>query len=253
MTADRKPEEGKAAPWLGTCQQSGLAPHTAAKHQILKRYLDGWYPKLGLGATTGRGGARTPYSRRTHPASPRASTGRPLASCASPGRPATWRPSLAPHTVEAMSTRDTWTTRDYPVLVAVAEHLEETRGAPVLSHQLAKRLPSHELRDITHSLTTLVDVYVRGEIESTLGDDTDDVIVTGLTERGRRAAGLWPAEGADRTQALVEAIRAAAEQADTEDERSRLRKAADALAGAAGRVTEGAIAAVVAGVVSGGM
>ncbi|WP_134773566.1 hypothetical protein [Ornithinimicrobium flavum] len=147
--------------------------------------------------------------------------------------------------------RDTWTTRDYPVLVAVADQLEETRGQPFVSHQLAKRLPDLEPRDVAHSLTTLVGPYLQGEVHRSLAGDTD-VIITGLTERGRRAAHLWPAEET-HTEALVAAILAAAEQVESEDERSRLRKAADALRASSGRILEGAVSAVIAGVVGGSM
>jgi len=149
-----------------------------------------------------------------------------------------------------MSSRDTWTTRDYPVLVDLAEHFDAS-GLPVEPDEVDH--PGLDTEAVTRAMVALISGhYVEGQVDVALAGPSQPY-VTGLTEKGRRAVGLWPAEGTDRTLALVEAIRAAAEQAETEDERSRLRKAADALAGAAGRVTEGVIAAVVAGVVSGGM
>ena len=42
------------------------------------------------------------------------------------------------HTVEAMTeSRDTWTTRDYPVLVDLAEHLD-VGGLPVQPHEVKR-------------------------------------------------------------------------------------------------------------------
>ena len=147
------------------------------------------------------------------------------------------------------ASRDTWTTRDYPVLVAVAEQLESTHGAP-LHAQGVEGFPPDE---VAAAFVALIPTYAEGKIQRLATGALALAVITGLTEKGRRAAGLWPAEGTDHTFALIEAIRAAADQAETEDERGRLRKAADALAGAAGRITEGAIAAVVAGAVSAGM
>lgn len=146
--------------------------------------------------------------------------------------------------------RDTWTTRDYPVLVDLAEHLD-AGGLPVEPDEVDHS--GLDTKAVARAMVALISGhYVEGQVDVALAGPPQPY-VTGLTEKGRRAAGLWPADGTDHTLALVEAIRAAAEQADDEDERSRLRKAADALAGAAGRVTEGAITAFLAGVAGGGM
>lgn len=94
--------------------------------------------------------------------------------------------------------------------------------------------------------------YLRGNIARRADSRVHLVVATSLTEKGRRAAGLWPAEDS-ATEALVAAILAAAEAVDDEGERSRLRRAADALKAGSGRVLEGAVAAVIAGVVGGSM
>ncbi|OLT41395.1 hypothetical protein BJF86_15715 [Serinicoccus sp. CNJ-927] len=123
--------------------------------------------------------------------------------------------------------RDTWTTRDYPVLVDLAEHLDAS-GLPAQPHTLSVQGLDRE--QITRAFVALIGGnYIEGQ-HVTDYDGQTDAIASGLTEKGRRAAGLWPAEGTDHTLALVEALRAAAEQAETDDERSKLRKAADALA-----------------------
>lgn len=145
--------------------------------------------------------------------------------------------------------RDTWTTRDYPVLLAVADHLETTHGDPIEDWRLARKMEA-DARDVTDALAALIPGYVTGDVVRAAGGPAG-AIVTGLTEKGRRASGLWPAD--DHTAALVAAILAAAEQVDDEHERSRLRKAADALKAGSGRVLEGAVSAVIAGAIGGAM
>jgi hypothetical protein len=76
-----------------------------------------------------------------------------------------------------------------------------------------------------------------------LGGRTD-FLVNGITERGRRAVGLWPSgEGVD---ALVDALRKAENTTDDPEEKTVLRRAA----GAVGSVSRDIMVDVVAAVVS---
>lgn len=134
--------------------------------------------------------------------------------------------------------RDTWTARDYPVLVAAAEHLDGSPGSPIQLHQLVRQLDM-PARDVTAALIAL-EPYLQREVIQALGGESD-IIVSGLTERGRRAAGLWPSE--DQLTALVAALETAANRTDDPDERTRLERAGDALKGAPQRIVEGVLTA----------
>jgi hypothetical protein len=68
--------------------------------------------------------------------------------------------------------------------------------------------------------------------------------VSELTERGRRAVGLWPSgESAD---ALVEALRQAEELTDDPEERTLIRRAAGAIGSVSREIMVDVVAAVVA-------
>jgi hypothetical protein len=69
-------------------------------------------------------------------------------------------------------------------------------------------------------------------------------MVGGLTERGRRASGLWP--GGESVEALIDALRQAEEAADDPEEMRIIRRAA----GAIGMVSRDIMVDVVAAVVT---
>ena len=82
-------------------------------------------------------------------------------------------------------------------------------------------------------------------VSRTLGGGLPFVAAMTLTERGRRAVGLWPAEGG--VEALVYALERAAEQASTTEQRSRLETAARAVAGVGRDVMVEVLAAATTG------
>jgi hypothetical protein len=68
---------------------------------------------------------------------------------------------------------------------------------------------------------------------------------TGITERGRRAVGLWPSE--DLAASLIAALKAAEETPSTpESERTKLRKAVEVL----GSMSKDIVTGVVAGIIT---
>jgi DNA-binding transcriptional ArsR family regulator len=84
--------------------------------------------------------------------------------------------------------------------------------------------------EITRALLALEGAgYISAAVSRTIGPRLPRVLVNGLPERGRRTVGLWPS--GDSADALVTTLLQAAEQAPDEEDRSRLRKAAAALAG----------------------
>lgn len=138
------------------------------------------------------------------------------------------------------ASRDTWTPRDYPVLVAAADRLEGTQGRPCQPHELARQLGMSE-RDVTSAIKVLIPDYLQGEVVDSLGGEVD-AIVTGLTSEGRREAGLWPKK-TDHLASLIAALEAAAERADDAKERSTLRSIGDSLKAAPGSVVSGLLTA----------
>jgi hypothetical protein len=69
-------------------------------------------------------------------------------------------------------------------------------------------------------------------------------IASGVTERGRRATGLWP-DGDTAVEQLLSALRQAEELTDDPDEKTALRKASGQLASVSRTVVAEVIAAVV--------
>ncbi|WP_116951622.1 hypothetical protein [Jiangella endophytica] len=74
--------------------------------------------------------------------------------------------------------------------------------------------------------------------------DGQYVLLTGLTERGRRAVGVWPS--GENVDALVEALQQAAEATSDPEEKSALRRAAGAVLGVSKNVMTEVVAAVIA-------
>lgn len=138
------------------------------------------------------------------------------------------------------TSRDTWTARDYPVLVAAADHLERTQGRACQPHELARNIGMSS-RDVTSAVMVLVPDYLTGEVYRNLGDEVD-AAVTGLTSEGRREAGLWPKK-ADHLASLIEALEAAAERTDDAEQRSTLGSIGDGLKAAPGSVLSGVLTA----------
>lgn len=123
----------------------------------------------------------------------------------------------------------TWETRDYRVLLAAAEMLDRTGGGPVEVTDLSSRTNLSE-EDVIRAVVALDQGdYIHARVERGMGGGLPWVIATGLTDRGRRAVGLWPSS--DSGEALVAALFLAAEQAQSQEDKSRLRRAAESLGG----------------------
>lgn len=112
----------------------------------------------------------------------------------------------------------TWETREWPALLAVAQHLDQHPGDELFLHDLAQTTgtDTEELRRATAAL--LAGGYIEASVMPGFGPTR--LVVTGLTEKGRRASGLWP-EG-DTFDALIDALQEAADSTDDPDERGKL-------------------------------
>jgi hypothetical protein len=97
------------------------------------------------------------------------------------------------------------------------------------------------------SLVALHDAgYIRGERLEGL---SETFIVTGITERGRRAVGLWPSE--DSFEALLEGLEQAAERTDDPKKAGALRRAGRYLREAPRDLVVDVVGAVIAKTVTG--
>jgi len=136
---------------------------------------------------------------------------------------------------------DTWNPRDLPVLVAVAEQVE--RGERGIRARHIATAMGWEFAEVVTAIEALSVKYIEARPLDAWGNRFDWG-VTGLTEAGRRAAGLWPdGEGVD---ALLEALRQAEEATDNAEERTLIRRAAGAVGSVSKDVMVDVIAAVVA-------
>lgn len=137
---------------------------------------------------------------------------------------------------------DTWHSRELPLLVEVARRLEESRGY----------VPTQEA-GVTAGLTpeqTERAVVALADAGLVAGINEPGVIglevVSKVSPEARRLVGLWPSEdaAADRLLAALDAL---VERASDPDERSRLLKVRDGLAGAGRDVVVGVATAVLTG------
>lgn len=131
---------------------------------------------------------------------------------------------------------DRWHSRDFPVLLEAARHLDAGE-MPVSSDDIAANVGFNE-DDVVAALQALNGTYSTGEALNSLGGAMG-FFVTGLTERGRRATGLWPDE--DLTaDVLVDLLTKAGDQVQDEEDASALK--------CAGRLLRGVPASVLADV-----
>ncbi|MGB7448812.1 MAG: hypothetical protein WA892_06750 [Ornithinimicrobium sp.] len=136
------------------------------------------------------------------------------------------------------SNRDTWSTRDYPVLVAAAQHLDAHPGRAFqpLDITLAGAL-GLSVGEATAAVIALMPDYLVGKVEHMMVGDPH-VMVSGVTSEGRREAGLWPKRD-DQLASLIAAIEATAEQTEDDEQRTTLRRVGDGLASVPGNVLSG--------------
>jgi hypothetical protein len=141
---------------------------------------------------------------------------------------------------------DVWTSRDYPMLLELARRFENgTRYE--MSPQLAKDLDQPQ-DEVIRSLTAL---RRRGLINTKELTSAGPVAVTDINGAAYLITGLHP-DGDDALSGLISALRQAADESGDEDERGRLRKAADALAGVGRDLGVGLMTAVISRYATGG-
>lgn len=138
---------------------------------------------------------------------------------------------------------DRWHATDFPVLLEVARRIERRDGS-ISAHRVAEAL-GRDHNDVIHSLLSLAEPggWVVGQ---PLRGDNQILafMVGGLTERGRRATGLWPSEEA-AADALLDLLAQAAEQVEDPDDAGVLRKASRMLKGVPSAVLSDVTAALI--------
>ena len=136
---------------------------------------------------------------------------------------------------------DTWATRDFPVLVAIASALDRAPGRPVKVSSLVGLPPQLSPNDVIAAAVALDGVFVEGK--SVLRGGQGLYTAMRLTERGRRAVGLWPED--DPLEALITALQEAAQQAHDPQDRSRLQNIAKSITEVSSEVMAGVVTAVI--------
>ena len=144
---------------------------------------------------------------------------------------------------------DRWTNRDLPVLVAVARRLDERPGSEIDANGVRRDLPDLSWEDANAALAALQGTYIDGGAEGSVGDQPDYYSAKQLTERGRRAVGLWPA--GESVDALIDALEQAAELSDDTDEAGWLRRLAREIGKGSREVMTEVLGAVVAKTITG--
>lgn len=140
---------------------------------------------------------------------------------------------------------DRWSSRDLPVLLETARYIDAGHG-PVQTLQIAEvmGIPDADVATAWRALTGGHDPYL---LAASLGASMADVhpqqLVIDLTERGRRAVGLWPS--GESVDAFVEALNQAAEATEDPEEKTLLRRAAGAVTSVSRDIMVDVVAAVV--------
>ena len=137
---------------------------------------------------------------------------------------------------------DRWATRDFPVLVETARLLDAGAPGPLQASELMD-VTSFNEKDVNAAWGALIGAgYLVGGTFSTLA--STEHFAEDLTERGRRAVGLWPS--GDNADALVDALRQAEELVDDPEEKGLIRRAAGAVGSVSRDVMTDVLAAVIA-------
>ena len=136
---------------------------------------------------------------------------------------------------------DRWHTRDLLVLIETARALDSHTQIDVPKIAADLQFSDDDVDAAWHALREGEYLRVLKDRPRRGGDGISSFIV--LTERGRRAVGLWPSErGGDE---LADLLRQAADNVSDPDEQTILRRAA----GAVGSVSRGVMTDVVAALV----
>jgi predicted ArsR family transcriptional regulator len=136
---------------------------------------------------------------------------------------------------------DVWITRDYPVLVEVTRRVDQTRR-PVRPAEISEAL-GVSADQVQAALAAL---RRRGLIDTAdsraMGGPATVVAVRDVAGAAYLMTGLHP-DADDALTGLVEILRQAADQVGDEEERPRLRRAADAITGVSRDVMVGVMTA----------
>lgn len=139
---------------------------------------------------------------------------------------------------------DRWSARDFPVLLALARRSEE-HGPDDVDLRAVATVAKLPLDQVERSFDLLEkSQYLEAVWGPMMLSGDRQLHAVDLTERGRRAVGIWPsATGAD---ALIDALRSAEEATQDPEERSAIRRAWSALGSVSRDVLVDVTAAVIA-------
>lgn len=141
---------------------------------------------------------------------------------------------------------DVWAPRDFPVLKAVAARIDRGENAPYL-----QQIADDTGLDIDTVSLAGASLKRRGLVEGVGSWGAPVQRFTGVSAEAYFLTGLHP-DGDDAVSQLISALRQAAEQSTDPDERSRLRKLADAAGGVSRDVLAGVLTAITTGAIGAG-
>lgn len=137
---------------------------------------------------------------------------------------------------------DRWHSRDFPVLLEVARTIDG--GSSSIDRETIGRHLCFEVADVQRALGALNQAAYIEDAPARFVGGRPGSFVTTLTERGRRAVGIWPS--GENVDALIDALRQAEQATADPAEQGRIRQAAGALMSVSREVMVDVIAAVVA-------
>jgi hypothetical protein len=157
------------------------------------------------------------------------------------------RPTLDSDCMNSLNA-DRWTEHDLPVLRVIVAIYDENPGEFISPESIARRLetPDQQVRASLVRLCHASPPYIKASVDHGYEEPMTVVEVHHPTERALREVGTWPTPetALDR---LVAALERQAEQASSEEERSKARTVLAAI-GAAGRdLMVNAVGGIVAG------
>lgn len=150
------------------------------------------------------------------------------------------RAAIVGHGANVCGVKDTWVTRDLPVLDAIVTILEDEFEASVPQVAAMTGLPAEE---VTRAFYALQGQYV-GQVLARMGNWPAGVHVKEVTGDARRAVGQWPT-AENLVSRLSEAFAVAADKEGDPDKKGRLRKLADGLGGAGRDIAVSVISQIV--------
>jgi hypothetical protein len=138
----------------------------------------------------------------------------------------------------------TWTSRELPVLQAMVEYLDDPAHTHIGPAGIAE-LSGLDEDQVVRALRALAEAtppFIQG---SQPAQCTYPVLVTGVSERARRAVGQWPS-GEQLAEELLRRLQQAADDEPDPERRGRLRQATTVLGGVARDVVVEVASAVAA-------